>query len=280
MNKKLIVKSQTRQSLVFLLPSMVECEVGRLSGQAIEWLSEVGNPNSDSVEKIMTSGVVKRIGTEKNISPDFVGKLAPNDINAILLVLRLHTYRRKNTLELSALWKNHEKGTDVAHTHKIDISIDSFDVTYVGDEEVKSYDHLPKYSEVDKDFLEYVEYEDALFVERKTRDRAMLVTKAITSADGTISANYYSGTKYFVFRMRNGEKQYLEPEEFSRMDAELTEELREIDYKMHGEIDTDVTLTCPWDKTQKIQVDLTKQPAFFFPSLKSSPKSLFVDGQG
>lgn len=257
------IKSR-KATLVFLLPSCIEAEVQRMKAKHIKLFTNVGRASTgESMIDVLTSGVVVRIGKDTKINEAYINNMSPEDINALLLGLRIHSFQSDKFQKLTIVkeWdyfnpkRNHIEKRKQNHT--LDVGVEAFQVDYVGGELVdKTYAH---YVDIPNAF----EVGDGLFLEAKKRKTLMQTFKNKSMND----LDYYSQFVGRVFREDDeGEKIYLSPKEFEELDIEITETLAEIDQQVHGFVDTNVTLTCAWDAQQQAQIDLMQTPAFFCPS--------------
>jgi len=261
--RKLHIVSEKKGNMTFLLPSMIEAEISRMKARHIKLFTNVGRATiGESLIDVLTSGVVIRIGKDTEITSDFINAMSPEDINALLLGLRIHSFRKEKfkKLTLSKEWKFYDSENNVTRmrrqNHIVDVGLDAFDVEYVGTEGKALYEH---YAEIPSK----IEIENGLFLERKNRKRLQLALQGKEVKD----IDYYSVLQSQVFREdENGEKSYLTPTEFGDLDIEISETIAEIDQQLHGKVDTVLILTCGWDSSQQEEIDLMAVPAFFSPS--------------
>lgn len=250
------ILDQTAEEMTVLLPSCISATVGKMKTHHAKTFTNLGNlQEGKGLIRMLGMGLVKSVGEDKDIDEAFIQEMTNEDISVLAIAVRVNSYRKRTDLKLQMEWQKDKQKQKA--THVISVSANDFDIQYnTEDETAPDEPKWTRYADIPKTYSVGKISFDLLTL---TRLQKILKGKKMTDLDAF--------ARLQGARLRKGENNFLSEKEYGDLDIELNDELHELFLKVHGNVDSKVTLRCPWDESQAVPVDLLQQEAFFCPSL-------------
>lgn len=267
------------QTHIFKLPSGPECEVTELTGKHQELLTiQSSKSHTERLTELLADCIV-RVGSERNITPEFVNAMLSGDKKKALVEIRQFTLGFQNSFSFTYEYLDSEKKKK---THEVVVDLDEKGEfpfrTMKIEKEVQKEDGTTTVELVDANFTEYDEVlahkKVSLVLPRSGQEiqftmldgKGELIGSKTSKKDRSSHTLLKMRQPVYFHKKENGKDTVPIQFDLNRAAYMDLEALRKKIKEVEPDVDTEVMFEHPEEGYKDEVVDILSVVAFFFPS--------------